>query len=261
MAVVLAGAAAAAVLLVRERGGNNASTTTTAASTAVRAYFYRGSGLVPVTKLVPRTPAIGTAALDALLEGPPAGYETEIPPGTRLVGLAIANGAATATLSPAFAAAPRTARAQLVYTLTQFPTVRRVVLVVGAGRRSATRADYADLTPSAPIFVETPRRGSTVSSPVRASGTAVVFEATLVMDVRSGGRLVARKTITASRGGPYRGTWSTTADLPPGDYELVFYEPSAENGQPLHSTTVPITVAPRRTRPRGYNARRPSDPR
>jgi hypothetical protein len=242
LAVLLAAAAVAGALLVRGRG-EHGSTTTTAAMTPVRAYFYWRSGLVPVRTLVPRTPAIGTAAIDALLAGPPSGYETEIPAGTRLLSLAIANGTATATLSPSSATAARTARAQLVYTLTQFPTVRRVVLVAGAGRRSATRADYADLTPSAPIFVEAPRRDSTVSSPIRASGTAVVFEATLVMDVRSGGKLVTRKTITASRGGPYRGTWSTTADLPPGDYELVFYEPSAENGQPLHSTTVPITVA------------------
>jgi sporulation and spore germination protein/immunoglobulin-like protein involved in spore germination len=241
---VVAAVAIAAVVLVRGRGGHHGATTTGTATTAVRAYFYRGSGLVPVRTLVPRTPAIGTAAVDALLAGPPPGYETEIPSGTRLLRLSIADGTATATLSPAFAAAPRTARAQLVYTLTQFPTVRRVVLAAGAGRRSATRADYLDLTPSAPIFVAVPRRDSTVTSPIHASGTAVVFEATLVMDVRSGGRLVTRKTITASRGGPYRGTWSTTAHLAPGDYELVFYEPSAENGEPLHSTTVPITVAP-----------------
>jgi hypothetical protein len=243
IAVVLAGAAVAAVVLAREHGGNPGSTTTTA-KTAVRAYFFRGAGLVPVSKVVPATPAIGTAAVDALLAGPPGGYETEIPPGTRLLSLAIANGTATATLSPAFASARRTARAQLVYTLTQFPTVRRVVLLARAGRRSATRADYTDLTPSAPIFMAAPGRDSTVASPVRASGTAVVFEATLVMDVRSAGKLVTRKTITASRGGPYRGTWSTSVELPPGDYDLVFYEPSAEDGRPLHSTTVPVSVAP-----------------
>jgi hypothetical protein len=243
--------AVAGVVLLRGSERRNAPATTSAATTgptatpttAVATYFYRGAALVPSKARVPRTSAVGTAALNAVLAGPPAGRETAIPPGTKLVGLAVAGGTATATLSPEFARAHRTARAQLVYTLTQFPTVRRVELVAGNSRITGTRADYADLTPTAAIFVAAPRRDSTVSSPVRAAGTAVVFEATLVMEVRSGGRLVHRETITASEGGPYRGRWSTTVDLDPGRYDLVFYEPSAEDGRPLHTTTVPVTVA------------------
>jgi hypothetical protein len=246
----VAAAAVGAYLLLRG-GGSSAppttiatttTTTTTAATTSVQTWFYRGNALVPVRTEVARTQAIGTAAVDALLAGPPSGRETEIPAGTQLVGLSIAGDTATATLSPGFAGAPRTARAQVVYTLTQFPTVREVELVAGSSRLHATRADYADLTPAAPIFVASPLRGATVTSPVHAAGTAIVFEATLVLEVRAGGKLVHRETITASRGGPYRGTWSATVALAPGAYDLVFYEPSAENGEPLHTTTVPITV-------------------
>jgi hypothetical protein len=252
LALGVAAIAVAGVVLFGGSGGRRAPATTSAVTTAptatpttaVDTYFYRGAALVPSKARVPRRSAVGTAALNALLAGPPRGRDTAIPPGTRLVGLSVAHGTATATLSPEFARAHRTARAQLVYTLTQFPTVRRVELVAGGSRVSGTRADYADLVPTAPIFVAAPRRDSSVSGPVRAAGTAVVFEATLVMEVRAGGRLVHRETITASRGGPYRGTWSTTVDLAPGRYDLVFYEPSAEDGRPLHTTRVPITVAP-----------------
>ena len=83
-----------------------------------------------------------------------------------------------------------------------------------------------------------------MTSPVRVAGTAIVFEATLALEVRSAGKLVHTETITASAGGPYRGTWSTSLDLPPGSYDLVLYEPSAEDGSHLHTTTVPIRVEP-----------------
>ncbi len=208
------------------------------------AYFYRRNALVPVAVRVPRTRAVATAAIDALLAGPPAGYSSAIPGGVRLRRLAVAGGTATAAFSRALAGAPRTASAQIVYTLTRFPTVRVVELVAGAARSRSTRADYADLTRSALIFVATPTRDSTVTSPVRVAGTAIVFEATLALEVRSAGKLVHTETITASAGGPYRGTWSTSLDLPPGSYDLVLYEPSAEDGSHLHATTVSIDVEP-----------------
>ena len=97
---------------------------------------------------------------------------------------------------------PRTAQAQIVSTLTQFPTVQRVSILVdgkqvplenGAGRPvvgGAAASDYADLTADALIFVREPARDSTVSTPVRASGTANVYEATLQVEIWRGGELV-----------------------------------------------------------------------
>ena len=87
-----------------------------------------------------------------------------------------------------------------------------------------------------------PKRDSTVSSPVHASGTADVFEATLVAEIWSGGKLLRTQTLTASSGTGTRGTWTATFDVPPGPARLVLYEPSAENGSHLHTAEVDLTV-------------------
>jgi hypothetical protein len=256
--LVLAAVVIGAVLLLRGGGGKSPTGRKAApgGTIAVKAYFYRGAGLVPVVVHVPRTKAVATAALHALLAGPPGGLQTVIPAGTTLSGVAIARGTATANFSQALVGAPRTAQAQIVYTLTQFPSVHAgvidangspVSLSNGAGETilgPATRADYVDLTPDAPIFVASPGRDSTVTSPLRVFGTAVAFEATIVMEVWSGDMLLHTYTITASAGAPERGDWSKTLTLAPGSYRLVFYEPSAESGSHLHSTTVEFRVAP-----------------
>jgi germination protein M len=168
--------------------------------------------------------------------------------------VAIADGIATARFSGAAGDLPRTAQGQIVSTLAQFPTVRGVRVEVdgsaarlqdGAGddlARPATGADYGDLTPDAFIFVRTPLRGATVSRPVRASGTANVFEATFQVEIWSGGKLVGTKTITATSGSGTRGTWAAVLDLPQGDARLVFFEPSANDGSHLHETEVLLHV-------------------
>ena len=65
----------------------------------------------------------------------------------------------------------------------------------------------------------------------------------MAVDVWSGGRRLRTQTIQASSGTGTRGTWSATIAVPSGPAKLVFYEPSAENGQPLHATTVFLTVS------------------
>jgi germination protein M len=247
------------------RGRHHAPTTTTSVTTTttsaeatrpVQAYFYLGAALVPVVVQVPKTTAVASAAVRALVAGPPSGYTTAIPAGTKLDDLTIAAGTAHANFSRALTDAPRTAQGQIVYTLTQFPTVNGVVvdaggspvpLSNGAGKTllaPATRDDYVDLTPTAPIFVTAPPRDSTVTSPLKVVGTASVFEGTIELDVQTDGKVVQTHSITASRGAPERGTFEQQLDLAPGKHELVFYEPSAENGSHLHTTTVDITVSP-----------------
>jgi len=257
LGLVVAAVVVGAVLLIR--GGKHhhvppVATTTPARTIALHVYLYRGAALEPVVVRAPATKGVARAALNALLIGARATYRTTIPAGTALASVAIAHGVATANFSAPIASAPRTAQAQIVYTLTQFPSVQRVVieangapvrLADGSGRtllRAATRADYADLTPDAPIFVDSPLRDATVTSPIRISGTAAVFEATFALELWSGGRHLRTLTVTASAGAPQRGTWSQTLALAPGAYRLVAYEPSAENGTPLHQTTVDFQV-------------------
>jgi len=215
-----------------------APATTQAATRKVEVYFLRGNALTPVQVSIPETPAVATAALQRLLAPPPHGYRSAIPSGTTLESLAVAAGRATVRLSAD--RLTHEAAGQVVYTLTQFSTVSAVD--GGPFATPAARADFADLTAQAPIYVAEPERDGSVSSPIHANGTADVFEGTLAVDVWSGGKRLRTQTIQASSGTGTRGTWSATIAVPPGPAKLVFYEPSAENGQPLHETTVSVTV-------------------
>jgi germination protein M len=215
-----------------------AATTTVGQTRTVQVYFLRGNALVPVQVPVAETPAIATASLQRLFAGTPDGLHSAIPTGTALESLAVSGGRATVRLSAG--SLTHSAEAQIVYTLTQFPTITSVD--GGPFSAPAGRADYADVTPEAAIFVAEPQRDGSVTSPVQASGTADVFEGTLAVDVWSNGKKLRTQTIQASSGTGTRGSWSAKIDLPAGPAKLVFYEPSAENGQPLHATTVFLSV-------------------
>ncbi len=148
---------------------------------------------------MPETQAVARAALEELLAGPTpgeadAGLSTGIPEGTELLDLSIENGVATVDLSGAYddgggSLAMFTRLAQIVYTLTQFPTVQSVNFRIDGEPvetfssegivldKPQTRADFEDQTPA--ILVESPAVGDTVSSPLSFAGTANTFEATL----------------------------------------------------------------------------------
>jgi hypothetical protein len=232
-----------------------ATTTTGGETTSVKVFFFRNAALVPVTVDVPKTTSVARAALERLLEGPPSGYETAVPSGTELDAVTVADEVAQAAFSRELGTPTRSAQAQIVSTLTQFPTVEAATISVegegavpledGTGTPIAGPAasdDYVDLTSQAPIFVREPARDSSVTSPVHASGTANVFEATFQVEVWSGDEKLRTQTITATSGSGTRGTWKATIELPPGPARLVFYEPSAEDGRPLHTTPVALTV-------------------
>jgi hypothetical protein len=215
-----------------------APTTTGSAARTVDVYYLRGNALVPVKVSITETPAIATATIQKLLEEPPNGLRTAIPSGTMLESIAVSGGRATVRFSTD--ELTHSAEGQIVYTLTQFPTITSVD--GGPFTTRASRGDYADLTPEAAIFVAEPQRDSSVAGPIHASGTADVFEGTLAVDVWSNGKRLRTQPIQATSGTGTRGTWSARIDVPSGPAKLVFYEPSAENGAPLHATTVDLTV-------------------
>jgi hypothetical protein len=226
-------------------GGKSNSPTTSATTTAggtartVDVYYLRGNALVPVKATIAETPAIATATIEKLLQQPPAGLRTAIPPGTTLESIAVSGGRATVRFSTD--QMTHSAEGQIVYTLSQFPTITSVD--GGPFQTPARRVDYNDLTPEAPIFVAEPQRDSSVSSPLHASGTADVFEGTLAVDVWSNGKRLRTQSIQATSGTGTRGTWSARIEMPAGPAKLVFYEPSAENGSQLHATTVDLSVS------------------
>ena len=233
----------------------------------LKVYFMRKDKLVVAGRKVPATKAVGRAALLQLLSGPsPAdkarGMTTCVPPGTKLLGLSLANGTATVDLTTSFAngggSLSMTARlAQVVYTLTQFPTVSRVLFSM-EGRRvtvfggegimldhPATRASFEYVTPA--ILVETPTPGQAVSSPVRVSGTANVFEADFWAELTaSSGRVLSRRHVHASSGTGTRGTFSATLSyFSPKSQKgtLVAYDLSPKDGHRENVVRVPITLS------------------
>jgi hypothetical protein len=241
-----------------------APTTTAAGTTTVRIYLLRNEKVAPVARRIPATEGVGRAAVEQLLAGPRAadgGLATAVPDATRLLGLSVRDGVATVDLSGEFASgggslSMQARLAQLVYTLTQFPTATRVRLELD-GKAITTlggegiavdhplaRDEFEDLTPQ--ILVETPLPNATVTSPLRLSGTANTFEAQFEVEARAGdGRLLAKDYVTATSGSGERGTYdfSLPVEAPPGPIRLIVFELSAEDGTThLHEVEIPLRL-------------------
>jgi hypothetical protein len=251
------------------------SATAAAGTTIVRAYFVLGSftnneGLVPVLREIPETRGVARAAMVALLAGPkgaevesrPALY-TAIPDGTRLLGIDIDGRTATVDLSGEFASGGGSysvlARlAQVVYTLTQFSTVDRVLFELD-GEPVTTfssegvildgpvnRADYRDLLPA--IFLDRPAWGAAGGNPMRISGIANVFEASFMAQVLDAkGNLLVEQPVAATCG---TGCWGTfkadlAYDVSKAQYgTLRVFEPSAKDGSPIKVTEYRVWLTP-----------------
>jgi hypothetical protein len=246
------------------------ATPTTAPSTSativVRAYFYLGSftgsgGLVPVLREVPKTQAVGGAALRALIAGPsakelaatPAMY-TDIPDGTRLLGLSIANGVATVNLSSEFQVStgsgkPALRLAQVAYTLTQFSTVTSVLFQVegvAMTGSTVTRDSYQAELPN--IFVDRPAWGAAAGNPVKIQGVANVFEATFRVQIKDakGGTLVDRQ-VMASCGTGCWGDFSVSIAYNVSKAQwgtLRVFDLSARDGSAQDVTEYPVWLTP-----------------
>jgi germination protein M len=114
----------------------------------------------------------------------------------------------------------------------------------GGGTSTTTPTEPAITTP---IQIESPASGEAVRSPVRVSGTANTFEATFILELITGGRRLARETVTATSGSGTRGTFDVTVPFSVSEEtrgELRAYELSAENGEPVNTVTVPISLLP-----------------
>lgn len=242
-------------------------TTTTAPSQATQtavAYLLRAEKIAPVTREVEATTGVAAAALRALLEGPTdaereAGLTTAVPEGTTLNAISIDGAVATVDLSSEFASgggsASMSARvAQVVATLTRFPSVQRVAFRLD-GEPAQTiggegvvvdppvgRADIEDLTPQ--VLVESPLPGEAVGAPLRVRGTANTFEATFQLELLdANGKQLTEQFVTATSGSGTRGTYDVSVpfEAPSGaEVELYVYEASAEDGSPLHEVRIPL---------------------
>ena len=239
---------------------------TTQATSSVAVYLLRDGKVSPVRRTIDATPAVARAALTSLLAGPTdaetaVGLVSAIPAATSLRGLSVADGIATVDLDATFGGgATPTVRervAQVVATLTRFPSIRRVAFrldgepvdAIGPAERVRVspplgRRQIEAETPQ--ILVESPLPGDPVTSPIRVRGTANVFEATVSFEVRDAGEnVVQRSFTTATSGTGTRGTFDTRLAVPDleGQATIVAFEASAEDGSPLHVAEVPVLVA------------------
>jgi germination protein M len=219
-----------------------APTTTAQTKTIPLAVYFLRDGKVGVARRdVPETKAVATAALTALIAGPnhaegSAGLSSALSAEQEFHDLRVDGGVASVTLPGNLT---REAQAQVVYTLTQFSSVRAVDL----GGKAVGRGDFEDLTPA--ILVETPAPDETISSPVRIRGTANTFEATFVVKLTVAGRKLFEQPVTATSGSGTRGTFDVSIPFDAGSGgpgALVAFEESAENGQPVNVVQMPVLV-------------------
>jgi hypothetical protein len=94
--------------------------------------------------------------------------------------------------------------------------------------------------------VEAPKAGQRVASPVRVSGSARVFEGTVVVRVKDAqGNVLSRRSALASEGAPGWGQFAvevpfTVGSEQPGTVEA--YSPSPRDGSPMNLVTIHVTL-------------------
>ena len=229
---------------------------------AVRVYFARNE-LVATAGRAATAPAVARGALTELLAGPDdfeagIGMTTAIPDGTELLGVDIADGAATVDLSGEFQSGGGSLSMQLrvaevVFTVTQFPTVESVSIELdgeavdaiggeGVPASDLTRADFEAVTPF--ILVESPVPGETVSNPFEVTGIANTFEANVQYRlVGTDGTVLDEGFTTATAG---TGTWGdfgfdSSFDAV-GEGTLEVFEESAQDGSVINLYEVPLRL-------------------
>ena len=242
----------------------------------VRAYYVLAGppgseGLVPYLFEVPKTQAVATAAMNALLSDSPTNRDgfhkisSAIPAGTKLLGLTIANGVATVDLSGEFAAGGGSASsqfrlAQVVYTLTQFPSVDSVLFKVDGATVTVFgsegivldgpvgRSRFYDQLPT--IFVDRPAFGAALGNPGRVAGSAQgLFEAAFRITLLDGsGKTIADQQAMAAcmcESGAFDVTVAYT--VPKAQWgTLRVWDGSAKDGTPENIREYPVWLTPAR---------------
>jgi len=248
---------------------------------SLKVWLVQGKGLVARNRAHPETVRVATAAIDELLAGPTqgerrgSGITTAIPRGTRLLGIGIENGIATVDLSSQFQSGAGSESlqlrlAQVVYTLTQFPTVKKVrfeldgapvdvlsnrgtVVDRPVGRKDYGAPDCAGIPTSKQGFIKInyPRPGARVSSPghieflLAVRGCSSTFEGTLNWDVKTKDGVTVAAGVAQGgslQPGPFR------FSVPPrsvgeGQGVLEVYEPPASGeGGPTSRDAVPVVL-------------------
>lgn len=246
--------------------------------TQVRLYFVAPGGgtagradpfLVSVQRSIPSTAGIAMATLRELVKGPSSanetlidGISTSVPAGTRVLGINIADGLATVDLSGEFESGGGSFSifsrlAQVIYTVTQFPTVdevefqldgQPVTVFSGEGLtmdEPASRADFVSLLPT--VFVDTPAAGAQADTPLRITGMGAVFEATFQYRLETIDGTVLNEGFAMTDNGVGWGAFDITLDVSvdtPTEAILTVWEYSAQDGSVQALRQTPLTLLP-----------------
>jgi hypothetical protein len=232
-------------------------------------WFTKGESLHVVKRTEAATRRVGTAALEALFEGPESfemesGVGTAVPRGTQLLGLTIDEGIAVVDLTSEFESGGGSFSmfmrlAQVVCTLDQFPTVDGVLFKLdgqpvdifsGEGLildHPVGCDDYEDFLPV--ILVTNPTAGERIGNPVTVRGSANVFEANVTVRILDeNDDEIAHTFTTATCGTGCRGDFSVVVEYDVGHEQpgtiVVHDDDAAGTGTPPHQVRIPVILTP-----------------
>lgn len=251
--------------------------TTPPADVVVVPYFYldeaghpsrTGPFLAPMTREVPATKAVARASMEQLLAGPsreegdsvPA-ISTAIPDGVRLLGLTVSDGIATVDLSSAFeatdAAAVSARVAQVVFTLSRYPSVQEVLfrqegvdvaVPTGSGQlvsRPVNIGDYLEL--AAALHVEQPSYRGQGANPLQVMGFGAVFEASFQYALIDDDGLIIAEGQAMTTNGTGWGGFDFSIDYEVDREQvgaLIVWAHSAQDGAQIDVREYPVTLVP-----------------
>lgn len=243
-----------------------ASVAAQGSTTDLQLYFLVDGKIAATTRSldVGKTPA--TAAINALFEGPAInelaiGLRSELPTGLALADplkLDKASKTVTVSLPSIFKSDSKTTEeertAQVVYTLTQFPTITSVSFLIdgksyqpltGQGKRASGpvgRADYEALVPA--ILIESVKNGD----PLHVEGTANTFEGQFDYALYdASNKKIASGFTNATSGSGTRGTFAFDVQYQVSKSQtgtLVAFETSAKDGSTINLVARPVLLSP-----------------
>jgi germination protein M len=235
-------------------------------TTQVRIYYLISSKdklyLAPEKHQIPRTPTIARSALEELVHGKAQDpdHTTPFPAASKINSVTAASGVATVDWSADVLTASVGSRAEalgiqsVVYTLTEFSTIKKVRFTVegkdrGAASNGRTIEDWWghaglagqpwDRDPPIdvlePITLFSPVDGASSAGLIKLIGEASTFEANVGIVLRDAtGKAVVETSTTASIGAPARGSFTKsirfTAPSSVQTWTLEVSEESAEDG-------------------------------
>ncbi len=237
--------------------------TTVPALVDVKLYLLRDEQLAIAHRDV-TGPAILRGALVELLAGPTsderaAGLGSEIPGGTELLAVALAEGLATVDLSADFESGggslSMTARvAQVVFTATQFDNVDQVLFMMegsaidflggeGIVLDGPQTRSTVERSLTGGVIVATPAPGDVVSSPFTVTGEGDVFEADFPIEIWADGILIVRTVAFAGAWGVWDDFEAViTLEVPVGPIDLITYDADGCGDDPECPPTIRTVI-------------------